>query len=222
MHGEHVMASFGKCNEETGRPQGAPLSDEQFHEKLTASIPHLRAFARSLCGCREMADDLSQETLLKAWAAREHFVAGTSFNAWTFTILRNVYFGQRRRMRFVGDYDEVEAERLLNTPATQQSGMEATDVLRALATLPAAQREVLILAAVGNVSYEEMADICGVAIGTIKSRIARARAALSATIEGGILPDFRHNFVLKGEVLDAFIAELHKIAPEHVIARLAA
>ena len=216
------MASFGKFNEDIGRPQGAPLSDHDFHAKLTASIPHLRAFARSLCGCRDMADDLSQETLMKAWAARDHFVAGTSFNAWTFTILRNVYFGQRRRMRFVGDYDEVEAERLLNTPATQQSGMEATDVLRALATLPATQREVLILAAVGHVSYEEMAEICGVAIGTIKSRIARARAALSATIEGGILPDFRHNFVLKGEVLDAFIAELHKIAPEQVIARLAA
>jgi RNA polymerase sigma-70 factor (ECF subfamily) len=222
MHGEHVMAAFGKCNKATGRPQGAPLSDPQFHEKLTAAIPHLRAFARSLCGCRDRADDLSQETLLKAWAAREHFVAGTSFNAWTFTILRNVYFGQRRRMRFVGEYDEVEAERILNTPATQQSGMEATDVLRALATLPAAQREVLILAAVGHVSYEEMAEICGVAIGTIKSRIARARAALSATIDSGVLPDFRHNFVLKGEVLDAFMAELHKIAPAHVIARLAA
>ena len=216
------MASFGKCNEETGRPQGAPLSDQDFHAKLTAAIPHLRAFARSLCGCRDMADDLSQETLLKAWAAREHFVAGTSFNAWTFTILRNVYFGQRRRLRFVGDYDEVEAERLLNTPATQHAGMEATDVLRALATLPASQREVLILAAVGHVSYEEMAEICNVAIGTIKSRIARARAALSATIEGGFLPDFRHIFVLKGEVLDAFVAELRKIAPEHVIARLAA
>jgi RNA polymerase sigma-70 factor (ECF subfamily) len=217
-----MMASFGKCREETVRPQGAPLSDEQFHAKLTSSIPDLRAFARSLCGNRDMADDLSQETMLKAWAAREHFVAGTSFNAWTFTILRNVYFGQIRRQRFVGDYDEVEAERLLNTPATQQSGLEATDVLRALAMLPAAQREVLILAAVGHVSYEEMADICGVAIGTIKSRIARARTALSSAIENGIMPDFRHNFVLKGNVLDAFLGELRKIAPEHVIARIAA
>ncbi len=216
------MASFGKHKEDTVRPQGAPLSDADFHAKLTAAIPHLRAFGRSLCGCREMADDLSQETLLKAWAAREHFVAGTSFHAWTFTILRNVYFGQIRRQRFVGDYDEVEAERLLNTPATQQSGLQATDVLRAMATLPANQREVLILAAVGHVSYEEMAEICGVAIGTIKSRIARARSALSATLESGIMPDFRHNFVLKGEVLDAFLDELRKIAPEHIMARLAA
>lgn len=216
------MASFSNRKVDGVRPQGAPLSDMDFHVKLTASIPHLRAFGRSLCGCRDMADDLSQETLLKAWAAREHFVAGTSFHAWTFTILRNVYFGQIRRQRFVGDYDEVEAERLLNTPATQQSGLQAADVLRALATLPAAQREVLILAAVGHVSYEEMAEICNVAIGTIKSRIARARAALSATLESGIMPDFRHNFVLKGEVLDAFLDELRLIAPEHIIARLAA
>ncbi len=216
------MASLDKCKEENGKLQGPPLSDQEFHEKLTASIPHLRAFARSLCGCRDMADDLSQETLLKAWAAREHFVAGTSFHAWTFTILRNVYFGQIRRQRFVGDYDELEAERLLNTPATQESGLQATDVLRALAMLPAAQREVLILAAVGHVSYEEMAEICGVAIGTVKSRISRARVVLSAAIESGIMPDSRHNFVLKGEVLDAFIDELCKIAPEHVIARLAA
>jgi RNA polymerase sigma-70 factor (ECF subfamily) len=169
-----------------------------------------------------MADDLSQETLLKAWAARDHFVAGTSFNAWTFTILRNLYYGQIRRQRFVGDYDEVAVERLFNTPATQQAGLEATDVLRAMAVLPAAQREVLILAAVGQVSYEEMADICGVAVGTIKSRMARARSALSAMLENGIMPDFRHNFVLKGEVLDAFLGELRKIAPEHVLARMAA
>ena len=216
------MASIDKGTDGSGRLQGPPLSDEQFHAKLTAAIPHLRAVARSLCGCRDMADDLSQETLLKAWAAREHFVAGTSFHAWTFTILRNVYFGQIRRQRFVGDYDEVEAERLLNTPASQEGGLQATDVLRALAMLPAAQREVLILAAVGHVSYEEMAEICGVAIGTVKSRISRARAALAATIDNGIMPDSRRNFVLKGEVLDAFIGELRKIAPEYVVARLAA
>jgi RNA polymerase sigma-70 factor (ECF subfamily) len=216
------MASLDKFKPGALRPQGAPLPDRDFHAKLTAAIPHLRAFARSLSGCRDMADDLSQETLLKAWAARDHFVAGTSFHAWTFTILRNVYFGQIRRQRFVGAYDEAEAERLLNTPATQEAGLQATDVLRALATLPAAQRDVLILSAVGQVSYEEMAQICDVAIGTIKSRIARARAALSAVIDGGVMPDFRHNFVLKGEVLDVFLDELRKIAPGYVLARLAA
>lgn len=215
------MAKMGPNKTQSGRPHGVPLTDQQFHAQLTAAIPHLRAFGRSLCGCRDMADDLSQETLLKAWASRHHFVAGTSFTAWTFTILRNIYFGQRRRLRFVGDYNEIEAERVLNTPATQQAGIEATDVLRALALLPASQREVLVLAAVGHVSYEEMAEICNVAVGTIKSRIARGRAALSARIDSGIMPDFRHNHVLKGEVLDAFTAMLHEFAPEHVIARLA-
>ena len=195
------------------------LSDSAFRSELTGSALHLRAFARSLCGNRDTADDLTQETLMRAWAARERFTAGTSFKAWTFTILRNVYFGQIRRLRFVGEYNEIEAERVLSTPAKQDVGLEASDVLRAMVLLPAAQREVLILAAVGHVSYREMADICGVAVGTIKSRIARARASLAATIESGILPDYRRNFVLKGEVLDAFMAELGRIAPRHTADR---
>jgi RNA polymerase sigma-70 factor (ECF subfamily) len=196
-------------------PLGICLSDRDFRTELTGSARYLRAFARSLCGNRDTADDLTQKTLLRAWAARERFAAGTSFRAWTFTILRNVYFGQIRRLRFVGEYNEIDAERRLSTPATQDAGLEASDVLRAMALLPPAQREVLILAEVGNISYSEMAEICGVAVGTIKSRIARARASLSATIESSILPDFRHNFVLKGEVLDAFVAELARIAPQH-------
>lgn len=201
---------------------GAPLSDAEFHKELTAAIPHLRAFARTLCGNRDRADDLAQETLMKAWAARERYVAGTSFRAWTFTILRHHYFGELRRERFVGEYDEGMAETVLNTQGEQESQLEATDVLRALATLPDAQREVLILMAVGSVSYEEIAEICGVAVGTVKSRIARARAALSAVLEGGVLPDFRHNFVLEGEVLEAFIAQFRQIAPAHLTLRLAA
>ena len=207
---------------DTPRVQGAPLSDSEFHAELTAVIPHLLAFGNSLCGCRDRAGDLCQETLMKAWAARASFVAGSSFRAWTFAILRHHYFGQLRRQRFVGDYNEIEAERTLCTPGAQEGRLEASDVLRALAVLPATQREVLLLAAIGNVSYEEMAEICGVAIGTIKSRLARARAALSATIESGILPDTRHNFVLKGEVFDAFLAELRLVVPEAMIGRLAA
>jgi RNA polymerase sigma-70 factor (ECF subfamily) len=125
-------------------------------------------------------------------------------------------------MRPISSVTNGALVQFINTPATQEAGLQATDVLRALATLPAAQRDVLILSAVGQVSYEEMAQICGVAIGTIKSRIARARAALSAVIDGGEMPDFRHNFVLKGEVLDVFLDELRKIAPSYVLARLAA
>lgn len=194
---------------------GAPLCDADFHRELTAAIPHLRAFARTLCGCPDRADDLAQETLLKAWAARDRYVGGTSFRAWSFTILRNHYFGQLRRERFVGDYDEAVAERTLFTQGDQESRVEATDVLRALATLPDAQREVLVLVAIGNVSYEEIGQICGVALGTVKSRVARARAALSAALESGAMADSRHGFVLKGEVLDAFFAELARINHAH-------
>lgn len=213
-----------QTDQDTGKAglQGEPLSEAEFHKELTAAIPHLRAFARMLCGDRDRADDLAQETLMKAWAARDRYVAGSSFRAWTYTILRHHYFGQIRRQRFVGDYDESEAERILNTHGSQESRLEATDVLRALAILPAAQREVLVLVSIGGVSYEDIAEICGVALGTVKSRIARARAALSATIESGELPDARGSFVLKGEVLDAFMAELYKVAPAHILARLAA
>jgi RNA polymerase sigma factor (sigma-70 family) len=213
------MAGVLESGSDVAPSRGICLSDSAFRTELTGSALHLRAFARSLCGNRDTADDLTQETLMRAWAARERFAAGTSFKAWTFTILRNVYFGQIRRLRFVGEYNEIEAERVLSTPATQDVGLEASDVLRAMVLLPPAQREVLILAAVGHVSYREMADICGVAVGTIKSRIARARASLSATIESGILPDYRHNFVLKGEVLDAFMAELGTISPQHTVDR---
>jgi RNA polymerase sigma factor (sigma-70 family) len=196
--------------------QGETLSDADFHKELVASIPHLRAFGRSLCGNRDTADDLAQETMLKAWAARARFRAGTSFRAWTFTILRHHYFGQLRRERFTADYDEAAAERILNCKGDQESRLETIDVLRALECLPATQREVLILMAIGSMSYEEIAQVCNVAVGTIKSRIARARAALSAILEGGVLPDARHAFVLEGEVFDAFLAKFRTIAAHYL------
>lgn len=196
--------------------QGGTLSDADFHKELVASIPHLRAFARSLCGYRDIADDLAQETMLKAWAARARFTAGTSFRAWTFTILRHHYFGLLRRERFTGDYDEAAAERILHCKGDQEARLESVDVLRAMECLPAAQREALILMAIGSMSYEEIAQVCNVAVGTVKSRIARARAALSAILEAGILPDARHAFVLEGEVFDAFLAKFQAIAPKHL------
>lgn len=198
------------------------LSDANFHKELTAVIPHLRAFARMLCGDRDRADDLAQEALMKAWAARGSFIAGTRFRAWIYTILRHHYFGQIRRERFVGDYSETEAERILTMHGSQEGRLEAADVLRALATLPPAQREVLVLMCIGGVSYEEMAEICGIPLGTVKSRIARARAALSAAIDGGVLPETRGNFDLNDDVHDAFLDELQKVAPAQMERRPAA
>jgi RNA polymerase sigma-70 factor (ECF subfamily) len=151
-------------------------------------IPHLRAFARGLCGRADLADDLVQETLLKAWAAQERFEPGTSMRAWTFVILRNVYLSELRRNRFRGEYDDTLAERILTAPAGQESPLHLSDLHRALMTLPPERREALLLVGAGGFSYEEAAEICGCAVGTIKSRVGRARAALATMIEEGALP----------------------------------
>lgn len=190
----------------------ARLSDRDFKRALSDVAPHLRAFARGLCGCRDRADDLAQEAMLRAWAARDRYAAGTNFKAWTFTILRNHFYSEARRARFHGEYDEVAAERILCAEASQESAVELADVLRALTTIPETYREALVLVAAGSLSYEEIARICGIALGTVKSRICRARAMLAKVIESGQLPDFRHNFVLGGNAIDAFFEELQKIA----------
>ncbi|WP_165912228.1 sigma-70 family RNA polymerase sigma factor [Novosphingobium sp. PhB165] len=200
----------------------ARLDDREFKNALAHVAPHLRAFARGLCGCRDRADDLAQETMLRAWAARDRYAAGTNFKAWTFTILRNHFYSEARRARFHGDYDEVAAERILCAEASQESSVELTDVLRALTTIPETYREALILVAAGNLSYEEIARICGIALGTVKSRICRARAMLAKVLESGQLPDFRHNFVLTGDAIDAFFEELVRIANADEKAELAA
>jgi RNA polymerase sigma-70 factor (ECF subfamily) len=160
----------------------------QFKREMLNVVPHLRAFARGLCGRADFADDLVQETLLKAWAAQARFEPGTSMRAWTFVILRNVYLSELRRNRFRGDYDETQAERILTAPAGQESPLHLGDLHRALMTLPPERREALLLVGAGGFSYEEAADICGCAVGTIKSRVGRARAALAAMIEDGSLP----------------------------------
>ena len=173
------------------RPPAAepqPLSDEDFRAQLAQVIPHLRAFARSLSGSRDLADDLVQEALMKAWNARARFQAGTNMRAWTFIILRNVFLSQMRRNRFRGEWDELTAERTLAAPASQDKHVELGDLHRAMQMLPEAQREALILIGAGGFAYEEAAEICGVAVGTIKSRVARGRAALEQLIEGGALP----------------------------------
>ena len=168
------------------------LSDGDFKAELALVIPHLRAFGRSLSGNRDVADDLVQETLLKAWAARKRFQAGTNMRAWTFIILRNLYLSQMRRARFKGEWDDLTADRILAAPAGQDKHVELADMQRALLHLPQPQREALILVGAGGFAYEEAAEICGVAVGTIKSRVARGRVALEALMaEGSALPSRR-------------------------------
>ena len=161
------------------------LSDPEFKDQLAAVIPHLRAFGRSLSGSRDLADDLVQETLLKAWAARKRFQAGTNMRAWTFIILRNLFLSQMRRARFKGEWDELTASKILAAPASQDRHIELSDMQRALMHLPQPQREALILVGAGGFAYEEAAEICGCAVGTIKSRVARGRVALEGLLSSG-------------------------------------
>ena len=166
----------GPSSSRSGRLGAAARSE--FKDQLAPVIPHLRAFGRSLSGSRDLADDLVQETLLKAWAARKRFQAGTNMRAWTFIILRNLFLSQMRRARFKGEWDEITASKMLAAPASQDRHIELGDMQRALLHLPQPQREALILVGAGGFAYEEAAEICGCAVGTIKSRVARGRVAL--------------------------------------------
>ncbi len=178
---------------EAERPEPVPLPDDEFKDQLAQVIPHLRAFGRSLSGSRDLADDLVQETLLKAWAARKRFQAGTNMRAWTFIILRNLFLSQMRRARFKGEWDDVTAAKILAAPASQDRHVELGDMQRALMHLPQPQREALILVGAGGFAYEEAAEICGCAVGTIKSRVARGRVALEALLTNGKLPSRRQH-----------------------------
>ena len=150
-----------------------------FRLALTATIPNLRAFAISLCGDPSLANDLVQETLLKAWASSEKYAAGTNLKAWLFTILRNTYFSSlRKARREVQDVDGAMALTLASPPE-QYGHLDLADFNQALKQLSADQREALLLIGAEGFSYEEVAEIAGCPPGTVKSRVNRARARLS-------------------------------------------
>jgi RNA polymerase sigma-70 factor, ECF subfamily len=155
-------------------------------ESMLAAVPSLRAFAISLSGNIDRADDLVQETLLRAIANIDSFQPGTNMSAWMFTILRNLFRSEyRKRRREVEDTDGSYAESLKSHPE-QGSRLEFQEFRTALAKLPPDQREALILVGASGFSYEEAANICGCAVGTIKSRVNRARTRLAdlLSIEG--------------------------------------
>lgn len=187
------------------------MDDDSFRQALGAVIPHLRAFGRSLSGSRDLADDLVQETLMKAWKARARFEAGTNIRAWTFIILRNVFLSQMRRNRFRGEWDDLTADRILSAPAPQDKTVDMSDLHRAMQMLPAAQREALVLVGAGGFAYEEAAEICGVAVGTIKSRVARARVALEALINDGHLPPRQSGDIGGSEAMASILREVDAI-----------
>jgi RNA polymerase sigma-70 factor (ECF subfamily) len=158
-------------------------ADEAFKRDLLATLPHLRAFARGLSGRPDAADDLVQEAAIKAWGARDRFTPGTNIRAWTFAILRNHYLSELRRARFHADYDPDLAERLLTIDAAQEEGLHVADMEVALQKLSPERREALLLVGAGGFTYEQAAQISECAIGTMKSRVARARAELVRLLE---------------------------------------
>ncbi len=156
-----------------------PAQTKEFRESLIREMKDLRAFAVSLSGSFHQADDLLQETLLKAWSNSGSFIPGTNMRAWLVTILRNTYYSQyRKRGREVPDTDGVYSSRLA-TPPNQEASVDMSDFQNALLKLAPEHRDVLLMVGASGLSYEEAAEICGVAVGTIKSRLNRARGRLA-------------------------------------------
>lgn len=158
--------------------------DTIFRDQLVALLPSLRAFSRGLCGRRDMADDLAQDTVLRAWAARSSYTQGSNFRAWMFMIMRNQFYTTVRKNARITSLDPEVAERVLVVAPAQQNGINIEDVAKALQKLPVEQREVLLLIGANGLTYEEAAEVLGCAIGTVKSRLARGRNALAALIDG--------------------------------------
>ena len=156
-----------------------------FRRELVGLIPHLRAFARTLAGDPTSADDLAQDAMMKAWDARASFQMGTNMKAWTFMILRNQFYSEKRRAWRQTQLDQEAAERTLVAVDDPEAPVALDELRLSLAKLPSEQREALVLVGAGGFAYEEAAEICGCAVGTVKSRVSRARRALQAILELG-------------------------------------
>ena len=164
--------------ERSGRESGLDVAVDP-RDELVDHLPALRAFALSLTRNGAAADDLVQDTIVKAWTNIEKFTAGTNMRAWLFTILRNTFYSNRRKAkREVPDVDGVFTASLAEKPA-HDGRLQLADFRRAFEKLPDEQREALILVGASGFSYEEAAQMCGCAIGTIKSRANRGRGKLA-------------------------------------------
>src|ERR1700741_2460884 len=143
---------------------GAGENDEEFRRELVGLTPHLRPFARTLCGDPAAADDLAQDAMLKAWDARASFQLGTNMKAWTFMILRNQFYSEKRRPWRQPQPDQEAADRPLVAADDPEAPVALDELRLALRSLPDEQREALVLVGAGGFAYEEAAEICGCAV----------------------------------------------------------
>jgi RNA polymerase sigma-70 factor (ECF subfamily) len=176
-----------------------------FADDVCANLPRLEGFARRLAGNRSFADDLVQETVLRALVHADQFRPGTNLLAWLTTILRNAYFNEKRRQRRIGPLDPTNVP----TPAIsdeQEWHLRMRDVTCRFAVLPAAQREALMLVGANGYSYDAAAKMAGCAVGTMKSRVSRARSELQGMLDRGEVPAWNQ------DLHDRDLAHLDKAA----------
>jgi RNA polymerase sigma-70 factor (ECF subfamily) len=191
------------------RPERTAAEDAAFKRELVQLIPHLRAFARTLCGDATAADDLAQDAMMKAWDARASFQMGTNMKAWTFMILRNQFYSEKRRSWRQSQLDQEAAERTLVAVDDPEAPVALDELRLGLAMLPAEQREALILVGAGGFAYEEAAEICNCAVGTVKSRVSRARRALHAILEAG---DYARDGGSAGDAMRSILADAERLS----------
>ncbi|MET0336534.1 MAG: sigma-70 family RNA polymerase sigma factor [Caulobacter sp.] len=183
--------------------------DNIFKRELVQLIPHLRAFARTLAGDPTSADDLAQDAMMKAWDARESFQLGTNMKAWTFMILRNQFYSEKRRSWRQSQLDQEAAERTLVAVDDPEAPVALDELRMSLNMLPAEQREALILVGAGGFAYEEAAEICGCAVGTVKSRVSRARRALQSILEDG---NYDRDGGAAGDAMKSILADAERLS----------
>lgn len=198
----------------TGMVPEDSLSDRDFRRELEAAIPHLRAYGRSVARNANTADDLVQETLVRAWEARARFELGTNMRAWIFTICRNLFYSQMRRARFKGDWNDHAADAILCTAPAQHGVMDLADLYRALDHIPSTQRDAILLIGAGGLAYEEAAAILDCATGTIKSRVSRGRAALAVVMAEGMMPA-RRGHTAPLSATDRIMADVRALEMTH-------
>lgn len=162
-----------------------PTDGEAFRRDLADLVPRMRAFGRAMTGNVTAGEDLAQESLAKAWAARAAYQPGTNLKAWVYRIMRNQFFSENRRAWRTVQLDPEAVERTVRAVSDPTSAIALDELRRAMLMLPEEQREALILIGAGGCTYEEVATMCGAAAGTIKSRVSRARTRLAEILAGG-------------------------------------